>query len=650
MSINWKYKALLFGLSILFSIYILVPSVLGVKEKADQLRKAGMDLPWYEKLLSQKEINLGLDLRGGLFMEMDIGIDEALTHQVDFIVAEIQRNIIDESFKDAHVAQIAGHKLRIELGSNSAGDLQGELVRIHGNTVFEFKNEKPEIFLEIKGNAAEARKQAFAAVGTVAGFKGNVDFSHEGKFLAVSFENQDLRRDLIRALTAPAFAPYFSEITNQVNDVLYVNLSEAYIEHLKQTIVDQAANSVRNRIDRFGVAEANVSRQSSNRLVVELPGVKDAERVIEIIQRTGKLEFRLMDSTVALPQLEQLISTKVNELKLNEDRIYEKENLEKLNDALKADLPPDTEIVYQLQRSVETKKVIRSTPHLLQTKANVTGDMLSNASVQVNNNMPYVSMSFNKTGATAFGDLTSKNVGRNLAIVLDGVVESAPVIKSAIMGGEAQIELGYGAYSDLQREASDLVLVLKEGALPATLTIASKNIIGPSLGHDSIRAGLKALSLAALVVIAFMLVYYKVGGLIANIALIVNVLYIFAALALFQASLTLPGIAGIVLTMGMAVDANVIIFERMREERLLGHNAAFIVSSGYSNAMSAIVDGNLTTLISGLVLFEFGTGPIKGFATTLIIGIVTTMITAILFTRVIYDWMLDSLKIEKVRI
>jgi protein-export membrane protein SecD len=327
--------------------------------------------------------------------------------------------------------------------------------------------------------------------------------------------------------------------------------------------------------------------------------------------------------------------------------MYEKGWVEKLNAALAADLPPNTEILFQLQRSAVTKKVIKATPLLLEKTAKVTGDMLSNASVQVENNKPYVSMTFNEIGTKAFGDVTSVNVGNNLAIILDGVVESDPVIQVPITDGRAQITLHRGGYQELHDEASALVLILKEGALPASLSVASKNIIGPSLGRDSIHAGLKSLWIASLVVVGFMLLYYKLGGLIANVALLLNVVYIFAALALFKASLTLPGMAGIVLTMGMAVDANVIIFERMREERLLGRPAATIVASGYQHAMSAIVDGNLTTLIAGVVLFQFGTGPIKGFAVTLMIGILTTMLTAIVYTRTIYEWQLQSLNVKK---
>lgn len=650
MSSSWKYKTILFTLVTVFSIYLLIPSVLGLKEKTEQNKRAGLTMPWYTKVLPQKEINLGLDLRGGVYMELSIGIDEAMTHQINFVANEIKRGIIEETFPEAKISQIPGKKLRIELGTNSAGDFKGELVRFFGNSVFEIKTEKPEIFLEVKGDVAEARKQAFLAAQTVPDFKGNVDIMRNNQLLAVSCDDEALRDDVLKALKAPTHAPYFSEVTENINDVLYLNLSPTYLDHLKQSIVEQASNSVRNRIDRFGVVEASVSRQSSDRLVVELPGVKDANRVVDIIRRTGKLEFRLVDNSMQQPKVEELVEEKMKELKIDKALMFEQTNVAALNEALKAELPPDTEIAFELQRSAETKKVLRARPHLLQKKADVTGDMLENASVQYENNKPYVSMRFNKAGADAFGELTSKNVGRLLAIVLDGTVSSSPVIKSAIMGGQAQIELGYGSYSDLQKEASELVLILKEGALPASLTVATKNVIGPSLGKDSIEAGLKSLLGAVLVVVFFMLFYYKVGGLIANFALILNVVYIFAALALFQASLTLPGIAGIVLTMGMAVDANVIIFERMREEIHLKADPAFVVQSGYSHAMSAIIDGNITTLIAGLVLFQFGTGPIKGFATTLMIGIVTTLVTAIVVTRLVYDWLLNVVKIEKVRI
>lgn len=649
MSSGLKLKTAALIFAILYAGYLLIPTIIGLKEQRLAAKKEGRALPWYYDLLPDKELNLGLDLRGGLYMEMEVGIAEALTHQVDFLAGDIRRFVLEDHFKEAKVFQIPEHRLRVEIDADKQGAFTKELVRTFGNGVLEIKRGKFELFYEIKIDPLTARKAAFDALKTVPGYDGEISFSHGEKYLAVSFKNDEEREAIRAALSGDVVSAALVEVTNKLRDVVYLDLTDTYREQLKKTIIEQAAKSVRNRIDRFGVAEASVSRQSSDRLVVELPGVKDPDRIIDIIKRTGKLEFRLVDETIPPRQLQAMVDAKKREL--GWDKVYDEAAVKELNKALAGELPPGMEVAFQLIRHPETKKVTDAVPYVVEKKAQVTGDMLDNASVQTQNNMPYVSMSFNKTGTKKFGELTSQNVGKKLAIMLDGVITSnPPVIKTAILGGRAQIELGFGRYDQLQREAQEIVLVLKEGALPASLTVGTKNLIGPSLGKESIRAGMNSLLIGAAVVLAFMLVYYKVGGVVANIALLVNVLLIFGILTLFQASLTLPGIAGIVLTTGMAVDANVIIFERMREEMALGQKVGVVVENGYGNAMSAIIDSNVTTFISGLVLFEFGTGPIKGFATTLMIGIATTLITAVVLTRIAYDWMLGPFKVKKIRI
>jgi preprotein translocase subunit SecD len=273
--------------------------------------------------------------------------------------------------------------------------------------------------------------------------------------------------------------------------------------------------------------------------------------------------------------------------------------------------------------------------------------MLRNAQVSVQNNEPYVSLSFDATGTKAFADLTAANVGKRLAIVLDGTVSKAPVIKSAIPSGEAQITLGYGDYQSVLTEAEDLVVVLREGALPATLREATKTVIGPSLGRSSIDRSFHATLLAATLVVAFMALRYKWSGVLADLAVLLNVFFVFAALTLFGATLTLPGVAGIVLTIGMAVDANVIILERIKEELAAGRTVKAAVDVGYSNAVRAVVDSNLTTFLSGVVLYQFGTGPVRGFAVTLMIGIITTLYTAVVLTRLAYSFILSRRTVTK---
>jgi protein-export membrane protein SecD len=638
MSSSWKLKSFALVLGIFLAIYFLLPTLLGVKEKRIALEKSGDAIPWYFNVLPNKELNLGLDLRGGLYLELNVGIDEALVHQIDFVAGDIKRLADD---KTTEVVQLKNHKLRVESTQDKQGDLRKELVRYFGNQVFDFTKDMAEVYFSFNGDAEKARKAALSVMKAEFGEEVQVQLTHGKKYLAIGFDSL-LEQKQIQDLFV-ANESFTQEAA--MADAFYLTFKEEYVSLLRKNIIEQAANSVRNRIDRFGVAEASVSRQSGDRLVIELPGVKDSNYIIDIVKRTGKLTFQIVDRSKSTAELNDYIETQKEKLGIK--LAYQKDNLTEINKALADELPQGTEIAFRLERHPDTKKVIKAIPFLLMKKAEVTGDMLENASVQSQNNMPYVSMSFSKAGAKKFGQLTSNNIGELLAIVLDGVVMSAPNIKTAITGGQAQIELGFGRFEDLQREARELVLILKEGALPATLTVATKNVIGPSLGKDSIAVGMKSLMIAAIAVLAFMLLYYRVGGIVANIALVMNVIFIFAILTLFQASLTLPGIAGIVLTLGMAVDANVIIFERMREEKFLGKNPTLIVDNGFSNAMSAIIDGNITTFIAGLVLFEFGTGPIKGFATTLMIGIVTSLITAIILTRVIYDFMIKKFKLQK---
>lgn len=626
----------------LLAIYLLVPSVLGLKEQKRLAKKEGHELPWYAELLSDKELNLGLDLRGGLYLEMNVGTDDALKHQVDFMASDVERLAEGEDIKGTKASQIAGLKIRVTTDAEKIDALTSRLIDYYGNQIITIDRDPQELYLEYKGDGEMVRKQAYSLLESIQDFNGELQMVGNST-IAISAADPE-QQALLPNLFAEKDAWQIRE--QSLEGVFYVSLSEAYVKKLTKDIIEQAAKSVRNRINRYGVAESSVSRQSSDRLVVELPGVKEPQAVIDLIRRTGKLEFRIVDERLGTAELNALVNDKASELKL--ENVYDAESVNLINDALKAELPDQSEVAFRYTRDDRTGKILRASPFLLEKRAEVTGDMLDNASVQVQNNLPYVSMAFNKAGAKKFGDLTKDNVGKALAIVLDGVVMSAPNIRSAIYGGQAQIELGYGRYEDLHKEASDLVLILKEGALPASLSVATQNLIGPTLGQESIDAGIRSLIIAAGGVLLFMLFYYRVGGLISNLALLFNVLLVFAGLTLFQASLTLPGMAGIVLTLGMAVDANVIIFERMREERHMGHDAASIVESGYGNALSAILDSNITTFISGLVLFEFGTGPIKGFATTLMLGILTTLFTAVLFTRFCYDGLLHGVKIKKI--
>jgi len=360
--------------------------------------------------------------------------------------------------------------------------------------------------------------------------------------------------------------------------------------------VNIALEIIRNRVDQFGVKEPTIARQGSNRIVVDLPGIEEPQRAVELIGKTALLEFKLLD---------------------------EKGDI---NKALKGEVPPGDEILYDS----------KGEPYLLKKEVLLSGRTIKDARVEIGQwGQPYVALDLNAEGADKFAQITGRHIGERLAIILDNVVKSAPVIRTRIPNGKAIIE----GIPTLE-EANELRIVLKSGALPVPFNIIQNTVVGPSLGRDSIRNGFWAGIIGLSVVIIFMAVYYKKSGLIANLALLLNLLFLLGALAALKATLTLPGIAGIILTIGMSVDANVIIFERIKEE-LAGERAPrSAVDTGYKNALRTILDANITTLIIALILFEFGTGPIKGFATTLSIGILASLFTAIVVTRVIFDLIL----------
>ncbi|NTU59904.1 MAG: protein translocase subunit SecD [Deltaproteobacteria bacterium] len=391
------------------------------------------------------------------------------------------------------------------------------------------------------------------------------------------------------------------------------------VKEIERRAVEQGIETIRNRVDQFGVAEPLVVGQGEREILVQLPGVKDPERAIALIGKTAQLEFRMLDESMSPEQ------------------------------ALSEGVPMMAEVLYAKQIDPVTKQVIgRGQPYLVQRNIMMTGDVIKDAKVQISQaqfNEPYVSMEFNSAGARLFERITGENVGKRMAIVLDGVVQSAPVIRERIPGGNAQIT---GSFS--MEEASDLTIALRSGSLPAPVKILERRTVGPSLGADSIRSGLVATLVACGFIFVFMLLYYKATGLVANFALILNVVLTLGALAAFQGTLTLPGIAGIALTIGMAVDANVLINERIREELRLGKSPMSAVEAGYEKAFSAIIDSNLTTIIAAVALYAYGTGPIKGFAVTLTIGLLASMFTAVFATHVVFDWILSKGGVKRLSI
>jgi preprotein translocase subunit SecD len=375
------------------------------------------------------------------------------------------------------------------------------------------------------------------------------------------------------------------------------------IASLRDLAIRQALETIRNRIDQFGVAEPSIQQQGDNRILVQLPGVQDPERAKALLGKTALLEFRPLD---------------------------ERADPER---AVREGPPEGTEVLYQRRIDRETKQE-RRTPFVVYKRAALTGADLSTARVSIDQTTsePYVSVEFNPTGTKTFGELTEANVGRRLAIVLDGNVHSAPVIRERIPSGHAQISGGFTT-----EEATDLAIVLRAGALPAPVQILEERRVGPSLGADSIRQGLLSIAVSAAVVFLFMLVYYRLSGLIADVALALNLLILLACMAAFGATLTLPGIAGIALTIGMAVDTNVLIFERIREELRGGKPTRAAIDSGFSRAFVTIIDTHVTVLLTAAILYNFGTGPIRGFAVSLFIGLVASLFTAVFFTRLLFD-------------
>jgi preprotein translocase subunit SecD len=393
-------------------------------------------------------------------------------------------------------------------------------------------------------------------------------------------------------------------------------LDSKQADHIKKNAIDQALETIRNRIDQFGVSEPEITLQGTDRILIQLPGVKDPQRAINLIGRTALLEFKLMD---------------------------EEGDLEA---ALKGNIPEGDILLYQ--RSVDPKTGgVKKIPYLLKEKTLMTGEVLKDARVALDSQFhePYVALEFDDIGAKLFEQITGANVKKRLAIILDNNVYSAPVIQERIAGGRAQIT---GRFDT--KEASDLAIVLRAGALPAPVKIIEERTVGPSLGQDSIQKGVVSTLISAALVVLFMVFYYRVSGVIADIALILNIVLTLATLALFRATLTLPGIAGLVLSVGMAVDANILVHERIKEELRWGKTPRAAIDQGYHRAFVTIIDSNLTTLIAGVLLYQFGTGPVKGFAVTLCIGILANIFTAVYITRWIFDFLTLKMGVKKLSI
>jgi len=498
---------------------------------------------WWPNILPEEKIHLGLDLKGGMHLVLEVQAQKAVESHLERTIEDIKYSLRKAKIRYQALKRIGPDRIGLTL---------------------------------IRGEDRKAVEEMVTK-----------DFSG----LAVE-----------------------SGLFSEIDLSLALVLSQKAQQHIKKMAVDQAVETITNRIDQFGVAEPDIRPQGRDRILVQLPGIKDPKRAIDIIGKTALLEFKLVD----------------------EDN--------SLEEALRGNIPPGDEILYQTKGVAGSQRKI---PFLLKKRAVITGEYLTDARVQIDSqyNEPYVSISFDSRGARLFEQITGANIKKRLAIVLDDIVNSAPVIQDRISGGRAQIT---GRFS--MEEARDLAIVLRAGALPAPVKIIEERTVGPSLGKDSIDKGLKSMIIGGMIVILFMVFYYRFAGILADLALFLNIFFIAAGLAFFGATLTLPGIAGIILIIGMAIDANVLIFERIREELRLGKTPRAAVDGGYSKALVTILDANITTLIAALVLFQFGTGPVKGFAVTLSIGIVVSLFTALFITRLIFDYLIIERGMKRISI
>jgi len=410
-----------------------------------------------------------------------------------------------------------------------------------------------------------------------------------------------------------------------------LSLKEPEVKRILEASTSQALETIRNRIDQFGVTEPLIQKQGENQILIQLPGVKDPKRAMELIGRTALLEFKLLDEDNPMGRL----------LPATIEPGAEEKTVKEFQDQV----PADRQILFERKVDKETGEVTKR-PYLVTKQAALRGDVITDARVVIGDfNEPSVSIVFDSVGAKQFEKVTGENLEKRLAIVLDNTIYSTPTIQGKISGGRAQIT---GSFTS--SEANDLSIALRAGALPAPVNIIQNVTVGPSLGQDSIEKGIRAFLISALLVVLYMLFYYRLCGLLANTMLCLNLLLLMGALAALHATLTLPGIAAIVLTVGMAVDTNVLIYERIRDELRKGRPVRLAIDAGYDKAFSSIFDSHVTTLITALALFLFGTGPIKGFAVSLSLGVIINLFTALVGTKVIFDiinrrWRLERLSI-----
>jgi protein-export membrane protein SecD len=430
--------------------------------------------------------------------------------------------------------------------------------------------------------------------------------------------------------------------------------------------VDRALEILRNRVDQFGVSEPVIEKQGANRINIQLPGVVDRERAKMLLGKTAQLEFRIVAENDVFQKLIENIDKSLDDLKYTEnerlgtsidyngsDFIVYPENIQVIKDIISLDeikklIPADYILMWG--REKEKEGSTNTMLYLVEKNAVLKGDAILEAIPGIGtSDNPYgvkVQLTMNRTAKNKWASITGSNVGRRIAFSLDSIIVSAPVVRERIPSGNTEISMGNGTIND----AKDLAIILKAGALPAPVKIVEERSVGPTLGSDSINRGIKAMVYGAIVVFVFMAIYYAMSGLIADFAMLLNLIIVLAVLSLFKATLTLPGMAGLILLVGTAIDANVLIFERIREEITSGKTMRTAISTGYAKAFTTILDANLTSLVTAVILYWFGTGPIKGFAITLGVGLVVSFFTAIFVTRIIFDLMTSNKNFKRLSI
>jgi preprotein translocase subunit SecD len=530
--------------------------------------------PAWAGIFPDKKLNLGLDLQGGIDLELQVEIRKALETAADRAAIELC-NVVEDA------------------------DIECRSERIEGS--------------------AELR-------------------------VFVPDDRQAEVRKLIHEKTA--IYVYGGKEPVQGQTSLLYSFEDLHVKSLKDTALKQAVETIRNRVDKFGVMEPVILTKGEDRITVQLPGLDDPQRAIDLVGRTAQLEFRMLYKEDEWSDQRVLDTVRSAVAKAELGTYYTDEQLALL---LKGTIPSDAEVLHSKKFDTKTMRQVRlegsgvsgwDGPWLVHKRIDMTGDRIEYAEVSRDQfGSAYVRMEMDEEGARIFSELSGNNVGKRMAIVLDGNVNSAPVFREKIPNGIASITMGDGNSPDGIIQSQDLVVVLRAGALPAPIEILHNRTVGKTLGDDSIAAGRLAASIAGMLVLIFMLIYYRGAGVIANIAVLMNMVFLLALLAAFGATLTLPGIAGIILTIGMAVDANVIIYERIREEVRAGKSVRGAVAAGYEKATWTILDANITTFITGAVLYSYGSGPIKGFAVTLMVGIFTSVFTALIVTRLIFDYL-----------